>query len=60
MEVRLGNPVTEVFPDGVQAGGERLYSYNLIWAAGVRASPIVASLGVELGPGNRVKVNPDC
>jgi len=60
VEVRLGSPVTEVFADGVQAGGERLYSYNVIWAAGVRASPIVASLNVELGPGNRVKVNPDC
>jgi len=60
VEVRLGKPVTAVFDDGVEAGGERLYSYNVIWAAGVRAAPVVATLGVELGPGNRVKVSPDC
>jgi NADH dehydrogenase len=60
VEVRVGKPVTAVFEDGVEAGGERLYSYNVIWAAGVRASPIVATLGTELGPGGRVKVLPDC
>jgi NADH:ubiquinone reductase (H+-translocating) len=60
VEVRLGNPVTEVFADGVEAGGERIYSYNVIWAAGVKASPIVASLNAELGPGERVKVSRDC
>jgi NADH:ubiquinone reductase (H+-translocating) len=60
VEVRLGKPVTAVFEDGVEAGGERLYSYNVIWAAGVRASPILATLGTELGPGGRVKVMPDC
>jgi NADH dehydrogenase len=60
VEVRLGKPVTAVFEDGVEAGGERLYSYNVIWAAGVRASPIVATLGTDLGPGGRVKVMPDC
>ena len=30
VEVRLGKPVTAVFDDGVEAGGERLYSYNVI------------------------------
>jgi NADH dehydrogenase len=60
VEVRVGQPVTAVYEDGVQAGGERLYSYNVIWAAGVRASPIVATLGTDLGPGGRVKVLPDC
>ncbi len=38
VEVLLGKPVTAVYADGVEAGGERLYSYNVIWAAGVRAS----------------------
>jgi NADH dehydrogenase len=60
VEVRLGKPVTAIFEDGVEVGGERLFSYNVIWAAGVRASALVATLGVELGPGGRVKVNPDC
>ena len=60
VEVRLGKPVTAVFEDGVEVAGERLYSYNVIWAAGVRASPLVESLGAETGPGGRVKVLPDC
>ncbi len=60
VEVRLGKPVTGVFENGVEIDGERLYSYNVIWAAGVRASPLVHTLGVESGPGGRVKVLPDC
>jgi NADH:ubiquinone reductase (H+-translocating) len=60
VEVLLGNPVTEIFADGVEVGGERIRSYNVIWAAGVRAAPLVATLGAELGPGGRVKVGPDC
>ena len=60
VEVLLGEPVTEIFPDGVEVGGKRIRSHNVIWAAGVRASPLVSTLGVELGPGGRVKVLPDC
>ena len=60
VEVLLGKPVTEIFADGVEVGGERIRSYNVIWAAGVRASPLVGKLGAELGPGGRVKVLPDC
>jgi len=60
VEVRLGAPVTRVLADGVEVGGERLRSYNVIWTAGVRAASLAASLGVPLGPGGRVKVAPDC
>jgi NADH dehydrogenase len=60
VEVRLGQPVTQVFEDGVEVGGERVRSYNVIWAAGVRASPLVGMLGTPLGPGGRVQVLPDC
>jgi NADH:ubiquinone reductase (H+-translocating) len=60
VEVLLGNPVTQIFEDGVEVGGERLRSYNVIWAAGVRASPLMQQLGTELGPGGRAKVQPDC
>jgi NADH dehydrogenase len=60
VEVWLGRPVTAVLPDGIELGGERLRSYNVVWAAGVRASPLVASLGVPFGPGARVNVNADC
>ena len=60
VEVRLGASVTRVFAGGVEAGGERLGSHNVIWAAGVRASPLGAVLGVPLGPSGRVQVLPDC
>jgi NADH dehydrogenase len=60
VEVLLGKPVTSIFADGVVVGGERIRSYNVIWAAGVRAAPLVGTLGAELGPGGRVKVLPDC
>jgi NADH dehydrogenase len=60
VEVRLGMPVTEIFSGGVEVGGERIRSHNVIWAAGVRAAPLVGTLGAELGPGGRVKVAPDC
>ena len=60
VEVLLGKPVTAIFADGVEVGGERIRSYNVIWAAGVRAAPLVGTLGAELGPGGRVKVEPDC
>jgi NADH dehydrogenase len=60
VEVRLGAAVTAIDEDGVEVAGERLHSHNVIWAAGVRAAPVVESLGAELGPGGRVKVEPDC
>jgi len=60
VEVLLDKAVTHIFADGVEVDGERIRSYNVIWAAGVRASPLVGTLGAELGPGGRVKVLPDC
>ena len=64
VEVRLGKPVTDIFDGGVEVGGERLPSYNVIWAAGVRASPLVARLaaaaGTPTGPAGRLKVAADC
>jgi NADH dehydrogenase len=60
VDVRLGTAVTAIDEDGVDVGGERLRSHNVIWAAGVRAASVVQSLGAELGPGGRVKVTADC
>jgi NADH dehydrogenase len=60
VDVRLGAPVTAIDEDGVEVAGERLRSHNVIWAAGVRAAAVVQSLGAELGPGGRVKVEQDC
>jgi len=60
VEVWLGKPVTDIFDGGVTVDGKTLRSYNVIWAAGVRPAPLIETLGAELGPGGRVKVQPDC
>jgi NADH dehydrogenase len=59
-EVRLDTRVTRVLADGVEAGAEFIRSHNVIWAAGVRPAPLIATLGVAAGPGGRVAVAPDC
>ncbi len=59
VEVRLNARVTEVEARGVAIGAERIDAANVIWAAGVRASPIGASLGVPMDRAGRVIVNPD-
>ena len=60
VEVWLDKRVTDISDSGVVVDGQKLASHNVIWAAGVRPSPVVATLGAELGPGGRVKVQPDC
>jgi NADH dehydrogenase len=60
VEVRLGVRVTEIDGRGVVIGGEeRVEARNVIWAAGVRASPIGAMLGAPVDRGGRVEVGPD-
>jgi NADH dehydrogenase len=39
--------------------GTKIEAENVLWAAGVSATPLTAKLGVELDRGGRVKVNPD-
>lgn len=41
------------------ANGEIICTGNIIWAAGVAATPLTKQLGVELDKAGRVKVNPD-
>lgn len=41
------------------ANGEIIRAGNVIWAAGVSASPLTRKLGVELDKAGRIKVNPD-
>ena len=41
------------------ANGEIIRAGNVLWAAGVSASPLTNKLGVELDKAGRVKVNPD-
>lgn len=39
--------------------GEIIRAGNILWAAGVAATPLTKNLGVELDKAGRVKVNPD-
>lgn len=41
------------------ANGEIIRAGNILWAAGVSATPLTGKLGVELDEAGRVKVNPD-
>ena len=60
IEVRLNTFVTNVDESAVYAGDERIPTENVIWAAGVKGVDFVSSLGADLDPQGRVKVEPDC
>jgi NADH dehydrogenase len=51
--------VSGVDADGVQVGDERLAAKTVVWAAGVAASPLGATLGAPLDRAGRVIVEPD-
>jgi NADH dehydrogenase len=59
VEVRFGQPVTAIAADAVTVGSEIIPADTIVWAAGVQASPLGRSLGVELDRAGRVLVNPD-
>jgi NADH dehydrogenase len=59
VEVRFGQPVTEITPGAVHLGEETIAADTIVWAAGVRASPLGQSLGVPLDRAGRVLINPD-
>ena len=55
-----GTPVREVRAGVVELeDGEQLPAPIIVWAAGVKASPVAAMLGVELGKAGRILVEPD-
>jgi NADH:ubiquinone reductase (H+-translocating) len=59
VEVLLDTTIEAIDADGVTANGERIEAANVIWCAGVEASPIARWLGMPAGKGGRVKVAPD-
>jgi NADH dehydrogenase len=60
VEIMLGERVEAVEPTRVKlASGAVLNAHTLIWGAGLQASPLTQSLGVELQKGNRIAVDPE-
>jgi NADH:quinone reductase (non-electrogenic) len=59
VEVITGAAVTEVEDGAVVVGGRRIEAATILWAAGVSASPIAATLGARLDRAGRVFVKPD-
>jgi NADH:ubiquinone reductase (H+-translocating) len=60
VEVLTSTPVKQMTHGRMDLeGGLTIAAETMIWAAGVRAHPVTASLGVELDRAGRVKVNPD-
>jgi len=60
VEVRTDTKVKSISQGRVDLeNGETIFAENIIWAAGVSASPLTPKLGVELDRMGRVKVNPD-
>ena len=59
VEVRLGAPVVEAANNYVVLkDGSKIGTHTLIWAAGVKASPLAEMLGVKLERGGRVRIKP--
>ena len=59
VEVHTGAAVTRIDADGVDIGARRIEARTVLWAAGVAASPLGASLGVERDRAGRIAVAPD-
>ncbi len=59
VEVRTGTPVTDVSRGRVEVGSDVIHAETVLWAAGVEASPLGATLGVPLDRAGRVIVQPD-
>lgn len=58
VKVRTDSLVTNIDPEGVDIGDERIPTHNVFWAAGVSASQVTRSLGelAELDRAGRVPV----
>jgi NADH dehydrogenase len=55
-----GTPVEQIREGVVELeSGEELRAPTIVWAAGVKASPVAEMLGVELGKAGRILVDPD-
>ena len=60
VEVRTDTRVTDIDERGVAIGDERIDASTVVWAAGVRATRILETMGAEIDRGGRVIVKEDC
>jgi NADH dehydrogenase len=59
VKITLNRAVSEIRADGVMIGSEFVRSRHIIWAAGNRAAPLLASLTAPQDHYGRIKVQPD-
>ncbi|MEP6801044.1 MAG: NAD(P)/FAD-dependent oxidoreductase [Acidobacteriota bacterium] len=59
VEIRTGQAVQSIAENEVRFAGDSLKAGTVLWAAGVAASPLAATLGVPLDRAGRVLVLPD-
>ena len=59
VDVRVGKPVTQVAGGQVVMDGQTIRAETIVWAAGVAASPLGATLAVPMDRAGRVIVQPD-
>lgn len=59
VHVRTSTRVKEIREGEVELEGEAIRAENIIWAAGVSATPLAKKLGVDLDKAGRIKVEPD-
>jgi NADH dehydrogenase len=59
VQVWTSSAVTMIDPDGVAVGKDRLRAGTVLWAAGVRASPLGKLAGLEVDRQGRVLINDD-
>jgi NADH dehydrogenase len=60
VEVRLGQAVKEIDPDGLMVGDTRIEAANILWCAGTAAQPAARWIGAEAARNGAVKVLPNC
>jgi len=59
VQVRTKTAVTAIEPGTVTLAGERTPASTVLWAAGVKASPLAASFGLPLDRAGRVSIKAD-
>ncbi|MBT9369399.1 NAD(P)/FAD-dependent oxidoreductase [Rhizobium sp. CSW-27] len=59
VEVMTGRRVESITAGSVIVGGETIRTANVIWGAGVKASPAARWFGIEGKAGGRIPIDPD-